>query len=169
VKLIPGYKGLGISLTPNGVINAIEPNSPSDKAGLRKDYRIVEVNSIDVRDKSNKEIAKLIKEHENKLVIGVYKTPQDQARDQAPTVIAERPQATDVLIGSQIASEISRPKTPQPFDGNQSVSSASGKKISGMLRFYSFLFAHSEMSCSFFCDRRVNAASCFFFFVEVFL
>ena len=31
VRLIPGFKGLGICLTPNGIINTIEPNSPSDK------------------------------------------------------------------------------------------------------------------------------------------
>ena len=34
ISLIPGFKGLGISLTPNGIINAIEPNSPSDKGNL---------------------------------------------------------------------------------------------------------------------------------------
>lgn len=74
VSLIPTFKGLGISLTPNGIISSIEPNSPSDRAGLRKDKRIVEVNGINVRDRSNKEIATIIKEHENNLVIGVLDT-----------------------------------------------------------------------------------------------
>lgn len=72
---MPGFKGLGISLTPNGVISAIEPNSPSDRAGLRIGDRIVEVNGVDVRDKSNREIAKIIKENENDLVIGVLTNP----------------------------------------------------------------------------------------------
>ena len=71
VHLLPGFKGLGISLTPNGIINAIEPNSPSDLAGLKKDYRIILVNNVDVRDKSNKEIARLIKENEANLVLGI--------------------------------------------------------------------------------------------------
>lgn len=134
VKLIPGYKGLGISLTPNGIINAIEPNSPSDKAGLKKDYRIVEVNSVDVKDKSNKEIAALIRQHENDLVIGVLKTPEDQfksaqpAREPSPV----RAAVEDVLIGSKLGE---RPKTPSASEANQSISSASGKKISGMLSF----------------------------------
>jgi C-terminal processing protease CtpA/Prc len=74
IQLMPGFKGLGISLTPNGIINAIEPNSPSDLAGLKKDYRIVLVNNVDVRDKSNKEIARLIKENEANLVLGILKS-----------------------------------------------------------------------------------------------
>ncbi len=74
VQLLPGFKGLGISLTPNGIINAIEPNSPSDLAGLKKDYRIILVNNVDVRDKSNKEIARLIKENEANLVLGILKS-----------------------------------------------------------------------------------------------
>lgn len=75
---MPTFKGLGISLTPNGIISAIEPNSPSDIAGLRKDNRIVEVNGVNVSDKSNKEIAKIIKENENNLVIGVLDTNLDR-------------------------------------------------------------------------------------------
>jgi len=82
VSLIPTFKGLGISLTPNGIISAIEPNSPSDRAGLRKDNRIVEVNRIDVRDRSNKDIAKIIKEYESNLEIGVLKTNLDQEQYQ---------------------------------------------------------------------------------------
>jgi hypothetical protein len=52
---------------------------------LRKDDRIVEVNGIDVRDKSNREIAKIIKENENNLVIGVLKS-NDTQQEEAPHV-----------------------------------------------------------------------------------
>lgn len=73
LKLIPEFNGLGIGLASGGVINSIEANSPAQFAGLAKDSKIVEVNGIDVRNKSNKEIAKAIKENEKNLVIGVVK------------------------------------------------------------------------------------------------
>ena len=143
LSLMPGFKGLGISLTPNGIINAIEPNSPSDRAGLKKNYRIVQVNDIDVSDKSNKEIARLIKENESNLVIGVLKSIEEPAISRPITPAAP---ATPMNHIKQIVAEAIHQQAPEtsqirPYDENitmkvpsphQSLSSASGQKISGM-------------------------------------
>lgn len=68
-------------------------------AGLKKDDRIVEVNGIDVRERTNKEIARIIKEHEHNLIIGV--SGWNVERD------SYRPPATDSY-------------QPQPSTGNLS-------------------------------------------------
>ena len=70
VEKLPG-QDLGIGLAQNGVISSVESNSPADAAGLKKDQQIVEVSGENMRGKSNKEIAKIIKENEKNLVIGV--------------------------------------------------------------------------------------------------
>jgi C-terminal processing protease CtpA/Prc len=108
LKLIPEFNGLGISLAANGVISAVEPNSPADRAGLKKDNKIVEVNGVDVKNKSNKEIAKVIKENEKNLQVGVVKM--------APKI--EQPTT------STAADELKASRTD--------LSSASSHKISGL-------------------------------------
>lgn len=137
VNLIPGFKGLGISLAPSGIISAIEPNSPSDRAGLRKDHRIVEVNGANVRDKSNKEIASFIKENEANLTIGVIDTSVG-VNTQAPSVLVSAPtestdfkQALAQAVNERVPSQ-SRPADELNIDiASQSVSSATGKKLTG--------------------------------------
>ncbi len=64
-------KGLAISLNKNAIISSVEPDSPAEVAGLRKDQKIVQVNGKNVKNKTYKDIAKAIKEHENDLIIGV--------------------------------------------------------------------------------------------------
>ena len=139
VVLIPGYKGLGISLTPNGTINSIDANSPSDKAGLRKDQRIVEVNGVDVRDKSNKEIAKHIKENEANLVIGVVNPTFVAAASEEPS--AEASLVSETLVGQQ----------------QGSISSATGKRVAG--KWASSLFFVSLYSVTLRCSF-VRASMC---------
>ncbi|CAF0708112.1 unnamed protein product, partial [Brachionus calyciflorus] len=117
VTVDPNYKGLGISLAPNGVISSIEPKSPSGKAGLRKDQKIVEVDGIDVRDKSNTEIAKIIKSKES-LVIGVIDV---DSRDSSPSrVIPTKDDNSGLKSPSQVLLN--------------SVSSATGQKLKDQLK-----------------------------------
>ena len=59
----------------NTFINDVAAKSPAERAGLKKGQRIVEINGIDVRDKTSKEIAKFIKKHQKDLVIGVLTRP----------------------------------------------------------------------------------------------
>lgn len=117
VKLIPGFSGLGIGLTANAVISSVDANSPSELAGLKKDSKIVEVNGVVVRDLSNKEIAKLIKENENNLQIGVVKmAPKIEPRPAVSTTDLSRPVATG-------AEDLKASRTD--------LSSVSSQKISG--------------------------------------
>lgn len=109
VKRDPDYKGLGISLTPSGVISFIEPNSPSFKAGLKKDQRFVEIDGLNVRNKTNQEISKLIQGKDN-LVIGVIDIDEEAHREFEDSNVSKLP--SDVIIGS--------------------VSSSTGKKIQGI-------------------------------------
>lgn len=137
VSLLPTFKGLGISLTPNGIISAIEPNSPSDRAGLRKDNRIVEVNGIDVRDRSNKEIAKIIKENEANLVIGVLETNLD--RDSYPVhssshsnlknIISDIVAIPAVPVNSALASNTPSTSYRPVSDGSSNLKSIMGEAI----------------------------------------
>ncbi len=47
----------------------MEPFSPADKAGIIKGLKITSINDIDVKEKVNKDILKMITEHQNYLVI----------------------------------------------------------------------------------------------------
>jgi C-terminal processing protease CtpA/Prc len=138
VQLIPGVKSLGISLVAGGKINQIDRDSPSDRAGLRAGDKIVEVNGQSVVGKSNKEIAKLIKEHEQSLVIGVIAAPSQpqqsvvsNEREVQATLPAARSQSTS---GGVQADRVQM--APEPQSSN--LASASGKKL-GKLNFF-FLF-----------------------------
>ena len=99
--MIPEFNGLGISLAANGVINSVEPNSPAERAGLKKDNKIVEVNGIDVRNLTNKEIAKAIKENEKNLQIGVVKMAPKIEQRPAVSTADLRPAETDELKASR--------------------------------------------------------------------
>ncbi len=78
IVLIPTYQGIGLHLNYSGVINYIEPGSPAQLAGLNKNQRIVEVNNINVRGKTNREIAEIIKENIKNLTVTVE--PVQQAK-----------------------------------------------------------------------------------------
>lgn len=118
LKLIPEFNGLGISLASNGVINAVEPNSPADRAGLKKDSKIVEVNGVDMKNKTFKEIAKAIKENEKNLQIGVVKmAPKFEVSPAILDIIAK---PTDIK------------------SSNADLSSISSHKISGLTSFLLF-------------------------------
>jgi predicted metalloprotease with PDZ domain len=65
------YKGLGLHLSTNGTISYIEPMSPAYVAGLKKGAKIIEINDVVVKDMQLQEIAKVIKENINNLLIGV--------------------------------------------------------------------------------------------------
>jgi C-terminal processing protease CtpA/Prc len=80
-------------LSPNGVISSIEHDSPSEIAGLKKDYRIVEVNGIDVSNMSNREIARLIRENEANLTLGIVKSDDGSStpRSHSVQVTTSRP------------------------------------------------------------------------------
>lgn len=112
LKLIPGFKGLGISLNKNAIISSVDPDSPAENAGLRKDQKVVQVNGKSVQNKSYKEIAKAIKEHEKDLTIGVI--------DLAPQ--RDVPEEKSLEQQAVIA-------------GSKSLSSQTGKAVSGLSTF----------------------------------
>ena len=58
-------------LSADGKISYIEPLSPADISGLRKEQKIAYINNVDVRDMGIQNIAKLIKENMNNLIVGV--------------------------------------------------------------------------------------------------
>ena len=142
---VPGAKGLGISLVQGGRISQIDPGSPSDRAGLRAGDRIVQVNGQSVSGKSNKDIARLIKENEGNLVIGVQPgQSNEQLQQQQQSALQASPVRDNSNVGGGspqlmsreavtnlkvIVDEASRVQSAQPPTG--SVSSATGKKISG--------------------------------------
>ncbi len=64
---------LGLNLVSNGIITNVEPFSPAEKAGLRKGLKIIKINDINIAEKTNIQIRKLIKDNENFLVIDAFK------------------------------------------------------------------------------------------------
>jgi len=125
---VPGFKGLGISLNTSAIISSIDAGSPADRAGLRKDMKIVEVNGKNVQSKTYKEIAKAIKENEKNLTIGVIDmAPHREHVEQVGSVDEIRAAMNKVIDGGEampvvVASELA---------GSQSLSSKTGEKISG--------------------------------------
>ena len=55
-------------------ISYVEPLSPADISGLRKDLKMVYINDIDVRDMDIQNIAKVMKNNMTNLTIGVEDT-----------------------------------------------------------------------------------------------
>jgi membrane-associated protease RseP (regulator of RpoE activity) len=142
VNLIPGVKSLGISLFNGGKISNIDPSSASDRAGLRAGDKIVEVNGIDVRDKSNKEIAKIIKENEQNLIIGVISADVQQQQQASPRPSSVGPSSAGPVNQASSSSALltttsSHSNLKNIVDeatqaaAQGSVSSATGKHLSG--------------------------------------
>ncbi len=154
VQMIPGVKSLGISLVQGGRISSIDAGSASDRAGLRAGDKIVEVNGQSVAGKSNKEIAKLIKENEQNLVIGVIpgvqqQGPEAQQQQQQPTASVQEAlaQAVQANLADRAQQQQQQQQQQQPQQRSQSnvdtlrgaeishapepssLSSASGKKL----------------------------------------
>ena len=139
---------MGISLSSNAVINSVDPNSPAEKAGLKKDHKIVEVNGLNVRDKSYKEIATLIKENEQNLVIGVVSNvilPRESVKVELiekpvePTV--EKTTVVETIVEATIIDAVQTESKP--------LASASSQKISGNF-FGGDIFFKGELSLKFY-------------------
>lgn len=123
VKRDPNYKGFGINLTPSGVISSVEANSPSQKAGLKKDQRFVEIDGVNVRNKTNQDISKLI-QGKDKLVIGVINLDEEAQRETYDNFETKLP--SQVIVDS--------------------ISSSTGKKIQGIyLSFNFFLISFQKI------------------------
>lgn len=60
-KLAGEYTGIGVSLAEDAIINEVFDDSPAQKGGLKVDDQIIAVNDTDVQEKTNSEIASLIK------------------------------------------------------------------------------------------------------------
>jgi hypothetical protein len=124
IHLLQSYKGIGLHLNYDGVINHIETSSPADLGGLHKGQRIVEVNGINVRGKSNREIAAIIKENINDLVIGVENEKPtrenvidglvDESKMQKDSTIKK-------LIESNVINPVIKNPTPQPSPAPQKI------------------------------------------------
>lgn len=128
IHLLPSYKGIGLHLNYDGVINYIEPSSPAELAGLRKDQKIVEVNDISVRGKTNREIAFIIKENMNDLVIGVENAGSsskenviDATVDEQQTPVKPKESVIKQLIETNVinpspslSSKLQKPTQPSP-------------------------------------------------------
>jgi carboxyl-terminal processing protease len=67
-KLAGEYTGIGVSLSDNGVIKEIFEDSPAEKGGLEIDDKIIAINDNNVTEKTNSEIASLIKDSSDKNV-----------------------------------------------------------------------------------------------------
>ncbi len=101
----------------------MEPESPAATAGLKKNQKIVEVNGTNVSDMSHREIATLIKENENNLVIGVV--------DKGENYIATKSSSSVVPKVIDENTKVAVIEKPEINNGTQSLSSASGQKLSG--------------------------------------
>ncbi|RMZ94649.1 Na(+) H(+) exchange regulatory cofactor NHE-RF3, partial [Brachionus plicatilis] len=100
VKRDPSYKGLGISLTPSGVISSIEASSPAFKAGLKKDQRFVEIDGVNVKNKTNQDISKLI-QGKDSLVIGVVDVDEEvEEAEKEKEYSSASNLPSEVIIGS---------------------------------------------------------------------
>lgn len=119
IHLLPTYKGIGLHLNYDGVINFIEPSSPAELAGLRKDQKIVEVNDRNVRGKTNREIAAIIKENISDLVIGVESTVRENVIDStvdisaSPKLQQQTPPERDTTIKKLIEANVIIPSEEQ--------------------------------------------------------
>jgi membrane-associated protease RseP (regulator of RpoE activity) len=138
VNLLPGQKGIGLGLAPNGIINSIEPNSAADRAGLRKGLKIVQVNGVDVSQNTYQEIGKLIKKNEKDLVIGaidIDRAKSASSEFEHPSIIqnnVKKASSSQVLYQPEDAQVISVTNLGQ----ESSLASSSTPKISG---WYSYL------------------------------
>lgn len=130
LKPLPGFKGLGISLNNSAIISAVEPTSPAEKAGLKKDQKIVKVNGKNVTDKTYKEIGAIIREHEKDLVLGcIDMTPQRETVDLDQTAAIKA--AMNQFLETPESEQHQPSESAVEVNGNQSVSSKTGEKISG--------------------------------------
>jgi predicted metalloprotease with PDZ domain len=141
IRILPKEK-LGVTLKNNAIITDIEPNSPSAKAGMKKGYKIAEINGIDVRDKSNLEIGNLINQNEKNLIIGVVPTSDLLLQDQTKPIV-ETGIKDSLANAINELSPVSKPTHPQIT--SQSVSDLStrapltpqtAKKLTGKTYFY---------------------------------
>ena len=57
----------------NGIIASVDAYSPAEKAGLRKGLKIIKINDISLKDKTDHQIKKMIKDNENYMVIDVIR------------------------------------------------------------------------------------------------
>jgi membrane-associated protease RseP (regulator of RpoE activity) len=125
--LIPTYQGIGLHLNYSGVINYIEPGSPAQIAGLNKNQRIVEVNNINVRGKTNREIAEIIKENIKNLTVAVEPAQQSKLPSTPSSPITstdtdpekESTLAKLIASGTATATPIARPITDQSLLAKQ--------------------------------------------------
>ena len=78
-KLAGEYTGIGVSLSDNGVIKEIFDDSPAEKGGLEVNDKIIAINDSSVTEKTNSEIASLIKDSTNKNVkVTILRNNQNQ-------------------------------------------------------------------------------------------
>lgn len=141
ISLIPAYKGIGLHLNYNGIINYIEPLSPAEAAGLIKDQTIVEVNGVNVRGKNNREIAKIIKDHQDNLIIGVENPPEKPEEDSLGVEIVTP--IENVIKPERVQEEnqnsyVEEPIPVYPIEKSQpsTYSKQTGKEIKGKIKFY---------------------------------
>ena len=126
-------------MSSNAVINSVDPHSPAEKAGLKKDHKIVEVNGLNVRDKSYKEIATLIKENEQNLVIGVVSNVS-LPRESVKVELIERPVEPHVEKTTVVETIVEATIIDTVQAESKPLASASSQKISGILFASFFLF-----------------------------
>lgn len=82
IKRYSNSTSLGIKLGLNGMIDLVVPNSLADKAGMKKNQRIVEINGIDYTDKTNEEIFNFIKDKKEIYFGIVYEINEDEEQDE---------------------------------------------------------------------------------------
>ncbi|RNA30761.1 Na(+) H(+) exchange regulatory cofactor NHE-RF3 [Brachionus plicatilis] len=91
VKKDSSHQSLGIKLGLNGIISSIDSDSPAYRAGLKENQRLVEVNGVDFRGKTNKEIANFIKDKKDLLL-----RVEDKMND--ATLLGEKEKKTEGIV-----------------------------------------------------------------------
>ena len=77
-KLAGEYTGIGVSLKENAIINEVFDDSPAEKGGLEVDDQIIAINDNNVEEKTNSEIASLIKDsNEQNIKITILRNNQE--------------------------------------------------------------------------------------------
>ncbi len=79
-RLKGSYKGIGISITGNQIVEVTE-GGPAEKAGLKKDDLIKMVNGTDVTSYSSDQIASLIKDSDQKISLVIMRGEEEKNFD----------------------------------------------------------------------------------------
>ncbi len=77
-KLDGKYKGIGVSITEEKIINDVFDDSPAMKAGIEIGDKIIEANNIDVKEKTSSEVISILNENPDDIKIKVLRGDEEK-------------------------------------------------------------------------------------------